>query len=177
MKILLNYKIKEHLSSLFVKFQIPLKNIENPKINALIEKFKDTDDYVSYADTEKVIACIYMIQNYGIPLKTSSEHLKVDAEKTFRLFKYLDIPTYAYIDIFIDFLMRFKNKQDKESFRESFTRIKNKSQDPFILAVALNAYLWPEKKFIQYDYYADVTIYKYKKIIESELNGSAIRPS
>ena len=95
----------------------------------------------SYTDTEKAIACIYMLMEFGIPLKSSSISINIDHKTTFKLFRLLKKPAYSYIGKFIDYLTRFYEDDYKMEFDEKFNRLQYQMSDQFIMAVALNMVL------------------------------------
>lgn len=171
-------KTIDYIFTLFTRFKISDK-IDEKSLLVLIEKFKKEKDNISYEDTEKSIACIYLLHNYGIPLKSSALHLSVDADKVFRLFKCLNVPSYNFVGKFSDFLTRFEANEYKLRFNELFEKLKHKSSDPFTLAVALNITLQKDvansKSFQQKDNtfdYSNVTLAKYRKIIRDELDAN-----
>lgn len=170
MKIILKNNVVDYINALFTRFQISGR-ITDKQLDGLVDKFKKVQDNVSYEDTEKAISCIYLLQQFGIPLKSSAEVLSLDSAKAFKLFKYLNVPSYIYIDNLVEFLTRYEKEEYKKRFKQLFESMKAKSPDLFILAVALNISLKQEfdiKSFVVKDNmygYSDTTLSKYRKLI------------
>jgi hypothetical protein len=144
--------------------------INEGAVDSLMKEYKDTNDKTSYTDTEKVVACIYMLQEFGIPLKSSSISINVDPKATFKLFKLLKKPAYFYIGKFIDYLTRFYDNEYKKEFCEKFNMLQYQMSDQFIMAVALNMVLRKKNgdKFVSrnsFDY-SDVSLLAYKRVIK-----------
>lgn len=176
-KVIFVAKVAEYVSTLYLRFKIADKPDLN-SIKELILRYKKTEDNMSHSDAEKSLACAYLTQKFGIPIKSSAAILNIEQAKVFRLFKKFNILSYDYIKNFIDYLMRFEPEEYKQRYVAFFNRVKNKTPDLFIAAVALNISLKREvaddKSFMPKDNdfeYSDTTLGKYRKIIREELNG------
>lgn len=168
-KIIEENNVNAHIVSLCSNYMITAQ-IKRETVASLIETYKTTNDKTSYTDTEKVVACIYMLQEFGIPLKSSSISINVDHKTTFKLFRLLKKPAYSYIGKFIDYLTRFYEDDYKMEFDEKFNRLQYQMSDQFIMAVALNMVLRKKNgdKFVSrnsFDY-SDVSLLAYKRVIK-----------
>lgn len=168
MKVIFENTVNERIRTLFTQFQIS-EAMDKEKLNKLIKSYRQNDDRISYEDTENGLACIYLLQKYGIPIKGSAECLRADYRKTLKLLRYTNTTSYSYVMNFINFLTRFDDAEFKSLFLRKFEKFRHESPDPFILAIALNSKMREgDRGFRQSENlfgYSETSIVKYKEII------------
>lgn len=166
MKAIFEDAITKHICLLCEKFH-PFK-IDKLKITELVKFYRNSTDKVGDEELEKIIACIYALQERGIPLKASSGELKISTENTLRLFKKLKTPSIEYVPLFVELLKIGYENGKSEEFDKLFKKLKPRVLDYFALATVLNMVL---KKSNSYFGYSEPTIIKYRKLIKGEING------
>lgn len=165
MKAIFNDTVTKHICLLCEKFH-PMK-IDQKQIKVLMDFYRNTTEKVSDEELEKVIACIYALQEKGIPLKASSIELGVDINKTLKLFKKLRTPSIKYVPLFIDLLKTGYQDGMKERFDSIFNKLAPEFPDHFALATVINMEL--KRNHNKYFGYSEVTIIRYRKMVREEM--------
>lgn len=143
MKGILKENIEQYIIALKSRFQVT-DDIDAMLFEKLYNFYLHKSDAISADDTEKSIACIYFMQKYGVPLKSTMRYLEIDQHIVFKQFKYLKKPTYYYIGNFINYLTRYDDKPFKDRFIALFEKTRQKSSDQFLMAIAIKVFMKKE---------------------------------